>query len=142
MDRYITLNGQKYILTPLEEAVPIKTWLDKDTGLEWAYTVDTADKVMTWQEALDYASNLGDNWRIPTVKELSTLLDYSNYNPAVKDTVTFMGSSHYWSSTPYTYNSSNAWGVYYYDGSVGNVNKSYSYCVCCVRDTNTPKLGV
>lgn len=54
------------------------TILDKATGLMWMK--DDSGKGMTWQEALEYAENYSyggyDDWRLPSVKELQSIVDY------------------------------------------------------------------
>ena len=66
---------------------------DNATGLMWQQ--DTARDggnydAMTWEEALAYceALNLGGltDWRLPTIKELRSLVDYGEYNPAINKT--------------------------------------------------------
>jgi hypothetical protein len=55
------------------------TITDKATGLIWQ-TADSA-KGMDWKDALAYAENLTlageDDWRLPSVKELQSIVDYS-----------------------------------------------------------------
>lgn len=54
------------------------TIVDKATGLMWMK--DDSGKGMTWQEALEYAENYSyggyDDWRLPSVKELQSIVDY------------------------------------------------------------------
>lgn len=54
------------------------TIIDKATGLMWMK--DDSGRGMTWQEALEYAENYGydgyDDWRLPSVKELQSIVDY------------------------------------------------------------------
>jgi hypothetical protein len=103
------------------------TVTDTSTGLIWQR--DTPDNPMTWAQALSYCetSTLAGytDWRLPTRKELRSLVDYSRYYPAINttyfpDTV----SSVYWSSTTDASTTDGAWGVYfgsgsdYYDGKV------------------------
>ena len=56
---------------------------DNVTGLEWQQV--TAPGTYTWQQAIDYCNNLSlggkDDWRLPTIKELSTLVDSSIHTP-------------------------------------------------------------
>ena len=57
--------------------------LDNVTGLEWQQA--TAPGTYTWQQALDYVAGMNSgsgtygftDWRLPTIKELSTLVDSS-----------------------------------------------------------------
>jgi hypothetical protein len=77
---------------------------DNITGLEWQQ--ETAPGKYTWQQAVDYCNNLSlggkDDWRLPTVKELSTLADsgISDTGPTI-NTYYFPGTQqgNYWSST-------------------------------------------
>ena len=83
---------------------------DTSTGLMWQQ--DTARDTegnydpMTWEEALAYCESrtIGGHtdWRLPTIKELRSLVDYTQYDPAI-DKVRFPNtvSSYYWSSTTY-----------------------------------------
>ena len=62
------------------------TITDKATGLIWQ-TADS-DKGMDWKDALAYAENLTlagkDDWRLPSVKELQSIVDYSRAPDASK----------------------------------------------------------
>ncbi|MFZ5761128.1 MAG: DUF1566 domain-containing protein [Thermodesulfobacteriota bacterium] len=77
------------------------------------------------------------DWRLPTKKELVGLVDYSRPYPGPTINTTYFPNtkqSHYWSSSTYAYNPSNAWYVYFYYGHVYNHYKNYNYYVRCVRD--------
>ena len=75
-----------------------------------------------------------DDWRMPTIKELSSLVNSGTYNPAI-DSGYFPGcvSSYYWSSTTYAYNTYYAWRVPFVYGYGYNHYKSDSYYVRAVR---------
>jgi len=96
---------------------------------------DTEDFI----DALNSASFGGyTDWRLPTIKELKTLVDRSRIHPVVNSTVFPQTvSSHYWSSTTYAYSTDYAWRVSFYDGYDGSSNsssnKSSSYYVRAVR---------
>jgi hypothetical protein len=55
------------------------TVTDKATGLTW--TRDDSGKDLNWADALNYCEGLDlagfDDWRLPNVKELQSILDYS-----------------------------------------------------------------
>jgi hypothetical protein len=73
-----------------------------------------------------------NDWRLPTIQELLTLVDYSKSDPSssLEDTE----SEDYWSSTDNVSNSGNAWYVYFYNGYSYYNGKSYNLYVRCVRD--------
>ncbi len=74
--------------------------------------------MLSHEGALAYAATqIG--WRLPNIKELSSLVDTSKISPAT-DTVAFPGttSTTYWSSTPDVQLPSSAWGVEFTLGAV------------------------
>ncbi len=83
------------------------TVTDTSTGLIWQK--DSARdghgdiKSMTWQEALSYCEALslaGDtDWRLPTIKELRSIVDYSRHGPSIAPVFAETRASNYWSST-------------------------------------------
>jgi hypothetical protein len=111
---------------------------DNVTGLEWQQA--TAPGTYTWQQAIDYCNNLSlggkDDWRLPTIKELSTLVDSSIPYPGPTINTTYFPNTHasgYWSSTTLATNTSYALYVEFYGGYVGGFNKSSGYYVRTVR---------
>jgi len=77
------------------------------------------------------------DWRLPTIQELFTLVDYSRCKPAM-DTSIFSDtqSNYYWSSTTSASYSSHAWVVYFNYGYVDDINKANDLYVRAVRDLN------
>ena len=94
---------------------------DNVTGLIWQK--DTAPGTYTWEQALSYCAGLTlagyDDWRLPTIMELTFLVDRDRHDPTINTTY-FPNtvSSYYWSSTPCVYYPYGAWGVRFGDGYV------------------------
>lgn len=107
------------------------------TGLMWG---PTFPKQMGWAEAEKACKELklGDHqdWRLPTVNELFSLVDRKKHNPAI-DTSFFPDtkSSWYWTSETYADSSGFAWFVSFYDGYVTSDGKSSEYYVRPVRSS-------
>ena len=106
------------------------TVTDIATGLMWQQT--TSDS-MNWENALSYCENLVlseyDDWRLPSLMELQTIVDYSK-SPAI-DTNYFPTtlSSYHWSSTTNVGSNSKAWVVNFGAGDGNNYDKSNGYGV-------------
>lgn len=87
-------------------------WQRCSVGRSWDGNACTGTvSAMTHEAALAYAKGQAD-WRLPNVKELSSLVDHGCTRPTIDATV-FPGTraSWYWTATPYAGNSANAWGV-------------------------------
>lgn len=72
---------------------------------------DSPDRV-TWQEALRYCEQLEfsghDDWRLPNVRELESILDYGRHDPCIYP-VFEAASSPYWTSTNLVSVNKNPW---------------------------------
>jgi hypothetical protein len=114
------------------------TWKDPKTGLEWQ---SESPGEMKWHAALEYADSLildGKNdWRLPTVSELETLLDrgvlYYELRPIMREDVPFRDMRSYWSATTFEDHTNNAWIVMFDGAYVLSYYKSNAYHVRCVR---------
>jgi len=109
---------------------------DSVTKLEWQD--DNITDTMEWQEAIEYCESLElggyDDWRLPNINELKTIIDRSRYNPAIISAFEHTSSGNYWSSTTYEDYHDFAWNVYFYSGRVYNGSKGNDIYVRCVRD--------
>jgi len=112
------------------------TVVDKTTGLEWQKTDDNTTR--NWNDAMAYCAGLTldgkSDWRLPSVLELQSIVDYGGSNPAINATA-FPGTdaSYYWSASSSAAYSTDAWRVLFSDGNVLANVKTVSYYVRCVR---------
>lgn len=120
--------------------------IDNNTGLMWMTgtvdynndgNIDDDDK-FNWQDAKNYCENLTyasyDDWRLPTLFELATIVDYSTTNPTINSHYFSAVGDEYLSSTIYSYIDSYVWFLDFSDGMDESDSKSdRSYYVRCVR---------
>jgi len=108
---------------------------DSSTSLQWQDNVKLPLK--NWIDAIEYCENLslnGNNWRLPNIYEIRSLLDYSKYKPAIKEDI-FINNTEflYWSSTTLKSNTANALAVTFENGISYAHPKSEQYITICVR---------
>jgi hypothetical protein len=101
---------------------------DNETGLEWS--LETYDR-RSWQDAIHACLAFGNGWKLPTIHELITLIDYEKINPATD--LPKMEADYYWSSSTSMYYRDYAWLVDFDDGYVYYHHKTYHYRIRCVR---------
>lgn len=114
------------------------TWKDPKTGFEWQCE---SPGQMTWNEAMEYAQSLAldgkEDWRLPTVAELETLLDrsilYDRLRPIMRKEIPFRDTLSYWSSTTFGPDTYSAWIVMFDGGYVLSYYKTNLYYVRCIR---------
>ena len=94
------------------------TVTDRSTGLIWQQKDDGTKR--SWQKALAYCENLElpaqnsqKDWRLPNIKELSTIIDRSSNNPAINTTFFPLKNQQdqRWSSTVKELSQTGAWYV-------------------------------
>ncbi len=85
--------------------------------------------------AVNNAGWCGKNdWRLPTRDELLSIADLSISNPAIdSDYFPRTQSGIYWSSSPYAYSTTSAWGVHFSNGYDNSNGKGGSRYVRLVR---------
>ncbi len=98
-----------------------------DTGQTACWSIvenqgqSTATDRIDWCGSLAYCEDLSfaghDDWRLPNVRELQSIVDYGRHGPAI-DPVFGALSSRYWSSTSRAASPAGAWLVDFDDGYV------------------------
>ncbi|MCX5885280.1 MAG: DUF1566 domain-containing protein [Proteobacteria bacterium] len=129
------------------------TATDNLTGLMWTKNANLPNGYMNWQQALNYVAGMNagtypnygyHDWRLPNLKEIHSLTDFSQYSPALPagHPFTNVQAGYYWSSTSYASNPGYAWIVSMCFGYVHNSNKSgYYYYVWPVRAGQSGSFG-
>ena len=112
-----------------------KTVIDQGTGLEWQR--NDKGTLHTWEDALAYCETLSldakTDWRLPNIRELKSLVDYSRYYPATDPAIPCQSSS-YWSATTVADDGHlSAWSVFFGNGDDIYRVKTGRYHVRCVR---------
>jgi len=123
------------------------TITDHATGLVWEKkTAANAFDAYTFDDAFVYVAGLNaarfgghDDWRLPNIRELQSLIDYGRFDPAVapefddcaNGSCTVSGS--YWSSTSAISAGILAWRVNFYDGFQIVGGKTFTIRVRAVR---------
>ena len=116
-------------------------WKQCSEGQNWHLgTCSGTSSPFTWSQALaraEAATFAGyADWRVPNVKELSSLVEDCRAEPAINDALfPSAPSSHFWSASPdaVAYRSDLAWSVFFNDGYAYSLHRSYSYHVRLVR---------
>lgn len=114
---------------------------DNVTGLMWERNVSTPTYTRTDATAYCKANTLGghSDWRLPTVLELASILDFTVSTPSIDPSVfPSTPSGFFWTSTSWGGSSTIGWVV---DFGIGGSISKYStdtYQVRCVRPTGSP----
>ncbi len=72
------------------------------------------------------------DWRLPSLLELQSIVDFTQFKPAINKAFKNITPRLYWSSTLYTGDLNRSWYVYFYDGRIHyylHANDSYVRCV-------------
>ena len=111
---------------------------DTVTGLMWQEPMATS--TYTWANAICYCANLNlaghNDWRLPTVIELGSLVDETIDFPGPTINMTAFPTTTgnlYWTSSPLAGSSLDAWSVNFSAGSTYNGGVDGTNQVRCVR---------
>ncbi len=111
--------------------------LDKETGLVWEQSPSTS-LAPSWASAIDTCLSMSvggrKGWRLPTIEELSSLVDPIRENPSLPAGHPFtIVLSYYFSATTRDDDATLVRGVRFDGGYVGSSSKAAAAFVWCVR---------
>ena len=106
-------------------------------NLEWQDNPQAKSTQLNWSDANKYCKELNltskDDWRLPNIKELQSIVDINRYNPAIKSGFKNVTSSGYWASSQSISSAKYSWNVYFKNGGTDYYSQSNEYYVRCVR---------
>ncbi|MCJ8311434.1 MAG: DUF1566 domain-containing protein [Saccharospirillaceae bacterium] len=135
----------QYIYVGENESLVVDTqtglmWMRCSLGQSWdGETCTGSVSKIIWQQALKSGESLNyagfDDWRVPNIKELSSLIESACYEPAINEDIfpnTDVGD--YWASTYYLGQSSgHSWYVDFEGGKTDTYGKTNDAAVRLVR---------
>lgn len=115
--------------------------VDNLTGLMWVTNpVDAGiNSTYTWENAIIVCENLNyagyDDWRLPNVKELLSIVDYGTAASVKINSSYFLNtnSTWNWTSTTCAFNSNQGWCVPFSSGEANINTKTIGFYIRCVR---------
>jgi len=109
---------------------------DTTTNLVWQDAVINKDAQVTFKEAQAYCkyfqSGKYKGFRLPTLQELLTIVDYKRYKPAILKGFLYVDNTSYWTTTPFADDDSEVWTVNFEKGSTSTKAKYYDRHFRCV----------
>jgi len=109
---------------------------DTTTNLVWQDGVINKDAQVTFKEAQAYCkyfhSGKYKGFRLPTLAELQTIVDYKRYKPAILKGFLYVANTSYWTTTPFADDDSEVWTINFETGSRSTKAKYYDRHFRCV----------
>ena len=116
--------------------------LDDKTGLIWQDNQNMQQE-FSYEKAKTYCENLKvdgyTDWRLPTLKELATILDLRIDRPALKPGFNIRLSERFWTATPNAAKPKEAWVISFSYGEIESYPVRREYNVRCVRNAKKRK---
>ena len=112
---------------------------DASSGLVWAKSASAV--AQTWQEALAVCRaqviDRYNDWRLPDIMELRTIVDYTRVLPALEATVFGGVDSVIWTSSTFASHADIAWQVNFQAGTAAGESKTAAAGVLCLRNSGS-----
>ena len=93
-------------------------WRRCPEGMSWIDNTCTGPATKYTHQAALQRAQTQTGWRLPNIKELSTIVDPIRANPGI-DPTAFPATppDRFWSSSPYAGDSNSAWNVFFFNGT-------------------------
>jgi hypothetical protein len=104
------------------------------TGLIWQVALD--GQLRTWEAARAHCQGLttaGGGWRLPSMKELQTLVDDSRAEPSIDPMFINTPLEPFWTASGVVATPGSAWRVSFIHGYTYDASATYEYHTRCVR---------
>ncbi len=82
--------------------ISANTVIDTNTRLEWQREIPTiqGSDTLTLEDAFFICRDLGNQWRLPSARELQSIVDYGKDTPAINEVAfPFTPSANFWTSS-------------------------------------------
>jgi hypothetical protein len=123
-----------------EDAAGIVT--DKQNGIYWQDNAFSQKSSEDWDDAELYCDELVlggmKHWRLPTFKELLSIVDYARSHPAINPLFHFVDEGTYWTSTDFAPTEARAWTIDFRTGETYYNYKTTNHTVRCVKNISSP----
>ncbi len=111
--------------------------IDISKNLMWQDNIDVIQYKSSWSLAKEYCESLTLNgftdWKLPSIKELQTIVDIKKAKPALYEEFKFIEQTSYWTSSQDITNDAYAWYVGFKTGATYKDSKDYDCYVRCIR---------
>lgn len=111
---------------------------DETTKLLWQDNDDSKSKKVNFEEAEEFCKNVKigsyEDFRLPTLSELHSLVDYNKYKPAIMDGFKGVSNEVYLTQTLFTNDSGSVWAINFKNGKTDIIAKNYTRRVRCVKN--------
>jgi len=116
--------------------------LDKANTIYWQDSPFSQKSSQDWDDAVAYCHALKLDglaaWRLPTFKELLSIVDFSRVDPAINPVFSYVRDNTYWTSTDFSATRSRAWTIDFRTGKTYYSYKTTNHAVRCVKDIPAP----
>ncbi|NOQ31903.1 MAG: DUF1566 domain-containing protein [Helicobacteraceae bacterium] len=113
---------------------------DKATSLIWQDHQDNVNLSITYPKSQTYCDELVigkySNFRLPTMNELQSIVDYKQYDPAILKGFDYVSNEYYWTTTPFADDPQKVvWLIHFKKGERTVKDKHYDRHVRCVQSS-------